>query len=325
MSKQRSKFSEFLHQRRGVLKRRWKQILSDAYMSRSTLHRIRHGDPYDPIAEVDSLRALANALKFKSWPELVEAFDKGNLHAGLGPGNGVSFSARRGSNALTGADSTALTARPSTEDTGDAAPDEVQEEPLREDAVITLSKALNLPPTELVRRLTVKPEEPMLPPPRAVGLEPSPYAGLPSGLRMEFMRPARMAPKFSSGVAASKLVEKLEDEDAEEKQPVDTEDVRVFTIPVDGDCQDPVWKNGEVVVFSFDAVEREGIQSGKSYYLAFTDGSTTFKRVFLDENDPDAYILQCYNTIRYPQRRRVPCSEVVRIARAISKMVSPED
>ena len=52
-----------------------------------------------------------------------------------------------------------------------------------------------------------------------------------------------------------------------------------FTAPVDGDCQHPKWKDGEIVVFSFDAVEREGILDGRSYYLAFTDGSTTFKRV----------------------------------------------
>ena len=35
----------------------------------------------------------------------------------------------------------------------------------------------------------------------------------------------------------------------------------------------------------FDAFEREGIIPGKSYYLAFTDGSTTFKRVFFESGN----------------------------------------
>lgn len=295
MAKQRSKFSEFLHQRRGALRRRWKQILSDAYISRSTLHRIRHGDPYQPIAEVDSLRALANSLKFNTWADLVAAFEKGDVKAGLGPGTGATDAAR-GSMPAAGA----------------AAPKAVQEEPVHEDALITLSKALKLPPTELVRRL-------------AGGPSPAPSTGLPASLRMDLMRPAKLAPRFTSGVAASRRVEKFEDEDDESKQPVDTEDVRVFTIPVDGDCQEPVWKNGEIVVFSFDAFDREGILPGKSYYLAFTDGSTTFKRVFLDENDPDVYVLQCWNTAKYPQQKRVHFNEVVRIARAISKVVVPAE
>ena len=115
-------------------------------------------------------------------------------------------------------------------------------------------------------------------------------------------------------------VEKLEEQDG---LPAGIEDARAFSIPVDGDCQEPVWKHGDVVVFSFDAFDREGILPGKSYYVAFTDGSTTFKRVFPDPNDPESYILQCYNP-KYPGERRVHFSEVVRIARAITKQVSPE-
>jgi len=142
---------------------------------------------------------------------------------------------------------------------------------------------------------------------------------------MDLRRPARLVPHFTSGVAASKRVEKLEDEQEESKLPASIEDARVFSIPVDGDCQEPVWKNGDVVVFSFDAFDREGILPGKSYYLAFTDGSTTFKRVFLDDNDPEVYILRCWNTAKFPDELRVHYSEVVRIARAISKQVVPEE
>ena len=288
MAKQRSGFSEFLHQRRVAMGQRWKQILSDAYLSRATLHRIRHGDPHHPIAEVDSLRALSHALRFESWAELVGAFDKND------PAAGLDRQPRIG-----------------------AGPSKPEEQPVREDAVLTLSTALNLTPTELVRRL-------------GVGLTASREpvgtgARLPSALRAAEKRPARMVTHFTSGVAASKRVEKLEEEDHEARQAVGTEDFRVFTIPVDGDCQSPVWNDGDIVVFSFDAFDREGIQPGKSYYMAFTDGSTTFKRVFVDPEDPDVYILRCWNTEKYPGERRVHFNEVVRIARAISKQVRPEE
>jgi len=74
MSMHREGFSEFLHLRRIAVGKRWKRILSDAYLSRATLHRIRHGDPHNPIAEVDSLRSLSNALEFASWADLIAAF-----------------------------------------------------------------------------------------------------------------------------------------------------------------------------------------------------------------------------------------------------------
>ena len=90
MPMHREGFSEFLHQRRTALGKRWKRILSDAYLSRATLHRIRHGDPYHPIAEVDSLRSLSHALGFASWAELMKAFEAGNPRAGLGEQTGFS-------------------------------------------------------------------------------------------------------------------------------------------------------------------------------------------------------------------------------------------
>jgi hypothetical protein len=287
----RSEFSHFLHERRLVINQRWKEILSNAYLSRATLHRIRHGDPHHPIAEVDSLRSLANALQFKSWPDLVAAFEARDIRAGL---------------------PTDRYGNPRDESL--AAPQPAPES--GEDAVLSLSRALNVTPTELVRRLGVG---------TAPGLAGQGRPSLPRSLRMDEMRPARLVPHFTSGVAASRRVEKIEDEDHESKQPVGIEDARAFTIPVDGDCQDPVWKNGEIVVFSFDAYDREGILPGKSYYLAFTDGSTTFKRVFVDETDHEVYILRCWNTNKYPNERRVHFSEVVRVARAVSKQVSPEE
>jgi hypothetical protein len=294
MPMQREAFSDFLHRRRAVVGKRWKVLLSEAYLSRATLHRIRNGDPYNPIAEIGSLRALSHALRFESWAELLSAYERNEVDTGL------------------------------LADEAIAVPVPMPPYPIPivdgEDAVVALSRALNLTPTELVRRLSVADSDSDSKPlPKFNG---SPMQ--PSSLQNSLRRPARLAPHFSSGVAASRLVEKVEDEDPELRIPVDTEDARVFTVPVDGDCQEPVWKHGEVVLFSFDAFEREGIIPGKSYYLALIDGTATFKRVYLDPADPEMYILRCWNNRRYPTQRRVRFDEVVRIARAISKQVNPE-
>ena len=218
MAMHREKFSDFLHRRRGVMGKSWGEILSAAYLSRATLHRIRHGDPYHPIAETDSLRALAHSMRFPDWPALVAAFDADDVRVGIDESSGGGYGGPAGA-------------------------------PPKEDAIVSLSKALNLTPTELVRRLA------------GGGAR---EGGLPSAIRADEMRPARMVPHFTSGVAASRRVEKLEDEDFESRQPASSDDIRAFTIPVDGDCQEPVWNNGEIVLFSFDAYDREGILPGKS-------------------------------------------------------------
>jgi hypothetical protein len=280
----REGFSHFLHQRRVALGKRWKNILSDAYLSRATLHRIRHGDPHHPIAETNSLRSLSNALGFPTWTDLLCAYDAKDPKAGLAPGN--------------------ENGHPQSDTVPQAA---------NGDALIALSNALNLTPTELVRRLGI-----------SSTLQPDPEnPEFPTGLYSTLKRPARLVPHFTSGVAASRRVEKLEDEDFNSRRPADTLDDRAFTIPVDGDCQQPVWNDGDIVLFSYDAYEREGILPGKSYYLAFSDGTTTFKRVFLDPTDPHVYLLRCWNTDKYPADRRVHFTEVVRIARAVSKQLTP--
>ena len=283
MPMHREGFSQFLHDRRVALGRRWKRILSDAYLSRATLHRIRHGDPYHPIAEIDSLRSLANALDFPTWSDLVAAYESKDPRAGIDASKSKEVPV-------------------------------LEEKNSNGDAVLALSSALNLSPTELVRRLGISPAS------MSHHHEASEF---PTGLQSNLKRPARNVPHFTSGIAASRRVEKLEDEDFQSRRPADTLDERAFTIPVDGDCQEPVWHNGDIVLFSYDAYERDGILPGKSYYLAFSDGTTTFKRVFVDPADPHVYILRCWNIDKYPAERRVHFSEVVRIARAVCKQVAP--
>lgn len=148
--------------------------------------------------------------------------------------------------------------------------------------------------------------------------------GMPVGLNMRRARQARVLPEFQIGIAASRRVDKFA-EHPDANRLVAASDRRAFAAPVDGDCQHPKWKHGEIVVFSFDAAEREGILPGKSYYLAFTDGSTTFKRIFKDEKDPDVFILRCWNRRKYPADQRVHRDEVVRIARAVSKQVAVDE
>ena len=282
MAMRREGFSQFLHLRRVALGRRWNRILSDAYLSRATLHRIRHGDPHHPIAETNSLRSLANALCFPSWAELLTAYEADDPRAGI-EAEGSNGDSRHAAKQSDG------------------------------DAVIALSNALNLSPTELVRRLQI-----------GAATDGGEDDGeLPTALQLNLKRPARMVPHFVSGVAASRRVEKLEDEDYGSRRPADTLDERAFTVPVDGDCQEPIWNDGDIVLFSYDAYEREGIVEGKSYYLAFSDGTTTFKRVFVDPGDPQVYVLRCWNVEKYPAERRVHFSEVVRIARAVCKQVAP--
>jgi transcriptional regulator with XRE-family HTH domain len=145
------------------------------------------------------------------------------------------------------------------------------------------------------------------------------------GLHLHLKRAARAVPEFPIGIAASRRVEKLTGDHADTFRMVDTEDIRVFTSPVDGDCMSPVWNDRETVIFSYDAFDREGILPGRSYYLAFTDGTSTFKRLSADPHDGDTYCLTCWNAKKYPQIRRIHYSEVVRIARAVSKVIIPDE
>ncbi|MGA2584762.1 MAG: LexA family transcriptional regulator [Tepidisphaeraceae bacterium] len=181
-----------------------------------------------------------------------------------------------------------------------------------------LAKALGLTLKEFRAQIGVPLEE------QASRSDTQSMAGFPRGVNMRALRPAWVAPEYQIGVAASRRVEKVADH-PDANRPVATSDRRAFVVPVDGDCQSPKWKDGETVIFSYDAVDREGIIPGKSYYLAFVDGSTTFKRVFHDESDPDRYILRCWNTKKYPDEKRVHRDEVVSIARAVAKQVQVDE
>lgn len=97
---------------------------------------------------------------------------------------------------------------------------------------------------------------------------------------------------------------------------------RRFAATIDGDCMEPRYCDGDVVVFSVDAAEREGIVEGKNYFIQFNDDENTFKRIFLDPDHREQIILRCWNE-RYPART-VERKSVKLLARAIYKLTPDE-
>ena len=97
---------------------------------------------------------------------------------------------------------------------------------------------------------------------------------------------------------------------------------RRFAAVVDGDCMEPQYHDGDVVVFSIDAAEKEGIIEGRNYFVQFADGENTFKRIFFDPENSDRLVLRCWNP-KYPQRR-VQRTRIQLLARAQFRLV-PDD
>ena len=97
--------------------------------------------------------------------------------------------------------------------------------------------------------------------------------------------------------------------------PVPASNERRFAAVVDGDCMEPRYCDGDVVVFSVDAAEGEGILEGKNYFIQFTDGENTFKRIFFDPEDSDRLVLHCWNP-RYPTRT-IEREQIALLARAV--------
>ncbi|MDB5299365.1 MAG: hypothetical protein JWO87_1028 [Phycisphaerales bacterium] len=106
------------------------------------------------------------------------------------------------------------------------------------------------------------------------------------------------------------------------KAPVPAGAARRFAVTVDGDCMEPKYHHGDVVVFSVDAAEREGIVEGKNYFLQFADGENTFKRIFLDVENRELLILRCWNEKYEP--RVVERASVKLLARATHRLTPDE-
>lgn len=68
---------------------RWKEVAQEADLWPETVRRIRHEDPDRPTAERSSRERVAKALHFDGWHELVRAYKRGDVEAGLGAAGGA--------------------------------------------------------------------------------------------------------------------------------------------------------------------------------------------------------------------------------------------
>lgn len=95
-------------------------------------------------------------------------------------------------------------------------------------------------------------------------------------------------------------------------------DIRpTFAVRIRGDCMEPIYENGDVVVFSIPRFEAEGFVNGKDYWIQFTDGQTTFKRVLVDHRDPERLTMFPVNPAHQPWP--VHRSHIRQAARAVER------
>lgn len=139
----------------------------------------------------------------------------------------------------------------------------------------------------------------------------------PPGFKPGSIGPAARIDRFH-GVSASAPEDRPPAASGDSWVPLSGADRR-FTAVVDGDCMEPQFRDGDVLVFAADSGEREGVIDGKSYFVQFVGGENTFKRVFTIAADPDALELRCWNSRYGP--RRIHRDEVQLLARAVYRLV----
>ena len=126
-----------------------------------------------------------------------------------------------------------------------------------------------------------------------------------------------------NGVSASRFIDKTNLDYppgiADRYVPAPTDDPDAFALLVDGECMMPDYHPGEIVIFSPLEVERYGIIPGRDYAVQLdgqADHENTFKRVFLDEKDPEVLVLRCVNP-KFKSPGKIRRERVARLARAI--------
>ena len=183
-----------------------------------------------------------------------------------------------------------------------------------------LATLFNVSPDDLRRRIGASSE------PAEAGLHASVVDG-PSMIDSTF--PASLKPDSKKdvveishfhGVSAAKIEHRSDAHRGRALVPAGSQ--RRFAVTVDGDCMEPEYRDGDVVVFSVDIAEREGIVDGKNYFVQFTDGENTFKRLFLDPENHELLILRRWNSRYSP--RVVEKSRVKLLARAVFRMMPDE-
>ncbi len=179
-----------------------------------------------------------------------------------------------------------------------------------------LAALMNLTPADLRRQIGVAADLPTDEPTVEPGISGVEF---PPGLKPATRREVVEVPHFH-GVSAAKVEHRTDAHRGKAAVPAGSQ--RRFAVTVDGDCMEPKYRDGDVVVFSVDVAEREGILDGKNYFIQLADDENTFKRVFLDPDNRELLILRPWND-RYPARV-VERSRVKLLARAIYRLTPDE-
>jgi phage repressor protein C with HTH and peptisase S24 domain len=126
-----------------------------------------------------------------------------------------------------------------------------------------------------------------------------------------------------NGISASRFVEKTNFDYppgfADRYVPAPTDDPEAFAMIVDGDCMEPDYRRGELVIFSPLEVQRYGPQQGKDYAVQLDStaaNENSFKRLYLEKEDPTVFLFRCINP-KYKTAEKVKRDKIVRLARAI--------
>lgn len=91
-----------------------------------------------------------------------------------------------------------------------------------------------------------------------------------------------------------------------------------FAVVVDGDCMEPVYKNGEIVFVSVDWWKARGFRPDAEYWILFLNGETTLKLVRMIADEPEKFLLEAYNKARHrPQIRLL--ADIARAGEIIGK------
>ena len=184
-----------------------------------------------------------------------------------------------------------------------------------------LATLLNVAPDELRRKIGAM-EPPASKDEREAPASARPStaaASFPAGLKPGTKRDVVEVDHFH-GVSAARNEDRTDANRG--RAPVPSGSPRRFAVTVDGDCMEPKYRDGDIVVFSVDAAEGEGVIEGKNYFLQFVDGENTFKRIFPDPENRELLILRCWNE-RYPPRI-VERSRVKLLARAVYRLTPDE-
>ena len=101
--------------------------------------------------------------------------------------------------------------------------------------------------------------------------------------------------------------------------PAPTDDPDAFAMVVDGDCMEPDYRAGELVVFSPRDVQQHGPQHGKDYAVQLNGQAANeiaFQRLFIDPADASVFLFGSVNPA-CADVSRVPREQVTRLARAV--------